>query len=177
MLTVAPPLSSHRTTRTCSSCSHQNSVQPTIHVHIPDSSAKLIPDKKERDLWWAFLAGRPESEWNPPKKPKQPKVSRWQQRNLRQASHEETTLPYDMNETRHDSTDVAAPPAPPSVVYPIQVPSDAPPLKEEPLPSPVFCSPREPTPALLQHIDHVRLDAAAVRVQLDVLPSDMLSIF
>lgn len=26
-----------------------------------------MPDKKERDLWWAFLAGKPESEWNPPK--------------------------------------------------------------------------------------------------------------
>ena len=23
-----------------------------------------MPDKRERDLWWAFLEGRPESEWN-----------------------------------------------------------------------------------------------------------------
>jgi hypothetical protein len=30
-----------------------------------------MPDKRERDLWWAFIAGRPESDWNPPKKPKQ----------------------------------------------------------------------------------------------------------
>ena len=29
-----------------------------------------MPDKKERDMWWAFLAGRPESDWNPPKKSK-----------------------------------------------------------------------------------------------------------
>ena len=29
-----------------------------------------MPDKKERDMWWAFLAGKPESDWNPPKKPK-----------------------------------------------------------------------------------------------------------
>ncbi len=31
-----------------------------------------MPDRKERDHWWAFLNGRPESEWNPPKKPKKP---------------------------------------------------------------------------------------------------------
>ena len=29
-----------------------------------------MPDKKERDMWRAFLAGKPESDWNPPKKPK-----------------------------------------------------------------------------------------------------------
>lgn len=30
-----------------------------------------MPETKERDLWWAFLAGKPETEWNPPRKPKQ----------------------------------------------------------------------------------------------------------
>lgn len=29
---------------------------------------------KARDAWWAFLTGRPESEWNPPKKPKKQKI-------------------------------------------------------------------------------------------------------
>ena len=29
-----------------------------------------MPDKKERDMWQAFLAGKPESDWNPPTKPK-----------------------------------------------------------------------------------------------------------
>ena len=29
-----------------------------------------MPEKKERDRWWAFLNGAPESEWNPVKKPK-----------------------------------------------------------------------------------------------------------
>ena len=29
-----------------------------------------MPDKKERDMWRAFLAGKPELDWNPPKKPK-----------------------------------------------------------------------------------------------------------
>jgi hypothetical protein len=27
-----------------------------------------MPDKRERDLWWAFVEGKPESEWNPPKR-------------------------------------------------------------------------------------------------------------
>lgn len=49
----------------------QNCTQPTIHIDLPSRSPhKLIPDRKERDHWWAFLNGRPESEWNPPKKPK-----------------------------------------------------------------------------------------------------------
>lgn len=31
---------------------------------------------KERDAWWAYLTGRPESEWNPAKKSKRMKSSR-----------------------------------------------------------------------------------------------------
>lgn len=27
----------------------------------------MIPDKKNRDAWWAFLEGAPESVWNPPR--------------------------------------------------------------------------------------------------------------
>lgn len=27
-----------------------------------------MPEKKDRDMWWAFLSGKPESEWNPSKK-------------------------------------------------------------------------------------------------------------
>ena len=34
-----------------------------------------MPDKKERDMWRAFLAGMPESDWNPPKKPKKQKFN------------------------------------------------------------------------------------------------------
>lgn len=26
---------------------------------------KIIPDRKNRDAWWAFLEGAPESAWNP----------------------------------------------------------------------------------------------------------------
>ncbi|KAI0368051.1 hypothetical protein BV20DRAFT_969629 [Pilatotrama ljubarskyi] len=160
----------------------KNSVQPTIHVHIPDSSSKLMPDKKERDLWWAFLSGRPESEWNPPKKPKQPKVSRWQQRNMKKGQgaqpflddvHEAASLSYDMPESEGvgaistsagvereapTSTDAAhSLPTPSGTPVPPDVSADISMSSEEALhvrEVPLVYLPREPTPALMQHIDH-----------------------
>ncbi|KDQ29464.1 hypothetical protein PLEOSDRAFT_1040169 [Pleurotus ostreatus PC15] len=48
----------------------KNASQSTIHVTAAPPG-KLMPHRKERDHWWAFLAGKPESDWNPPKKPKQ----------------------------------------------------------------------------------------------------------
>ncbi|KZT72549.1 hypothetical protein DAEQUDRAFT_722708 [Daedalea quercina L-15889] len=54
----------------------KNSMQPTLRVDVPSASRKLIPDKKERDLWWAFLTGQPASVWDPPKKPKPPKSNK-----------------------------------------------------------------------------------------------------
>lgn len=38
-----------------------------------------MPDKKERDRWWAYLEGRPDTEWNPPKKSKQSQAKRFGQ--------------------------------------------------------------------------------------------------
>ncbi|EKM59252.1 uncharacterized protein PHACADRAFT_136695 [Phanerochaete carnosa HHB-10118-sp] len=48
------------------------------HGSIPSHSLgpKLTPDMKERDHWWSFLTGRPEDEWNPPKKPKKQKPAK-----------------------------------------------------------------------------------------------------
>ncbi|KAK0468132.1 uncharacterized protein EV420DRAFT_1626088 [Desarmillaria tabescens] len=52
----------------------KNVSQPTANVLLPQVPGNLLmPGKKERDFWWAFLSGKPESEWNPPKKPKQKK--------------------------------------------------------------------------------------------------------
>ncbi|KAL4249112.1 hypothetical protein ABKN59_005782 [Abortiporus biennis] len=49
----------------------KNSQQATVHVDLPiNPNQKQIPDRKLRDEWWAFLSGRPEYDWNPPKKPK-----------------------------------------------------------------------------------------------------------
>ncbi|THH12227.1 hypothetical protein EW145_g100 [Phellinidium pouzarii] len=57
----------------------KNSAQATIGVALPPSSrrSKIMPEKKERDNWWAFINGRPECEWNPPKKHRKP----WQETN------------------------------------------------------------------------------------------------
>lgn len=43
--------------------------QPTINVQAPLPS-NTIPQMRNRAGWWAFIAGAPEPEWNPPKKPK-----------------------------------------------------------------------------------------------------------
>ncbi|KAF8969470.1 survival motor neuron interacting protein 1-domain-containing protein [Flammula alnicola] len=49
----------------------KNFNQPTIHVGpVNLARNRLMPEKKDRDLWWAFLSGKPESEWNPSKKAK-----------------------------------------------------------------------------------------------------------
>ncbi|KAI0030538.1 hypothetical protein K488DRAFT_54047 [Vararia minispora EC-137] len=44
-----------------------NVTQPTITLQRP-SLKRLTPDKMNRDAWWAFFAGAPESVWNPPAK-------------------------------------------------------------------------------------------------------------
>ncbi|KAG6915663.1 hypothetical protein DXG01_010533 [Tephrocybe rancida] len=51
----------------------RNVNQATIGVPFTphDGLQRLLPDKKEREYWWGFLAGKPESDWNPPKQPKQ----------------------------------------------------------------------------------------------------------
>ncbi|KAI9066426.1 hypothetical protein FKP32DRAFT_1673944 [Trametes sanguinea] len=158
----------------------KNSVQPTIHVHIPDTTSKLMPDKKERDLWWAFLAGRPESEWNPPKKPKQPKVSRWQQRKQKGVGapvfaddlHEDASLSYDAPESSStaagpsdlsyevgadasQSMDAARSlPTPFGTPAPRDNSADISMTSEDVREVPLVYLPREPTPALMQQIDH-----------------------
>lgn len=43
--------------------------QPTINVQAP-VPPNTIPELKNRNGWWSFIAGAPELEWNPPKKPR-----------------------------------------------------------------------------------------------------------
>ncbi|KAI6035093.1 survival motor neuron interacting protein 1-domain-containing protein [Pisolithus orientalis] len=43
----------------------KNMMQPTVHVRHSSLIQSLIPEKKDREAWWKFLAGRPESEWSP----------------------------------------------------------------------------------------------------------------
>lgn len=43
----------------------KNLTQPTIHVRRSSLMQQSIPEKKDREAWWNFLAGHPESEWSP----------------------------------------------------------------------------------------------------------------
>ncbi|KAI9001354.1 hypothetical protein BD414DRAFT_505092 [Trametes punicea] len=177
----------------------KNSVQPTIHVHVPNYGSKLMPDKKERDLWWAFLAGRPESEWSPPKKPKPPKVPRWQQRAAKKGKalerfaddiHEDAALSYDARESgsveagpsnsgieldadeptsvdaAHSLPTPSGTPAPPDTSPDVSMVNEA---TEKVRESPLVYLPREPTPALMQHIDHVRTLPSLARYAMHLL--------
>ncbi|KXN89608.1 hypothetical protein AN958_05475 [Leucoagaricus sp. SymC.cos] len=55
---------------------HKNFNQPTIGTSFPVSGRKLMPDEGERDLWWAFLSGKPESIWGQPRQSKKKKAKR-----------------------------------------------------------------------------------------------------
>ncbi|KIL00058.1 hypothetical protein PAXRUDRAFT_130783 [Paxillus rubicundulus Ve08.2h10] len=45
----------------------KNLTQATIHVHFdpPGARQMTMPEKKDRDAWWKFLTGHPESAWSP----------------------------------------------------------------------------------------------------------------
>ncbi|KAH9939969.1 hypothetical protein B0H21DRAFT_583960 [Amylocystis lapponica] len=170
----------------------KNCVQPTVSVHNPHagSSRKVLPDRKDRDAWWAFLAGRPQAEWDPPKKPKQPRQdrsARW--RNDRYGSgprgysevrddprpsydyqeqdsayHESIQETWHVNEEGEVELSTSDDPTR-SLPTPSGTP--APQGRETrltegegstptvlPSTSSITCVPREPTPSLMQHIDH-----------------------
>ncbi|TFL00545.1 hypothetical protein BDV98DRAFT_104469 [Pterulicium gracile] len=81
----------------------QNILQPTIHVTVPPTvhGRKIMPDKKQRGQWWAFLEGRPQSEWNPPKKASKQKdnfsqgMRGFSSERVVEDMHNDTHLPYD----------------------------------------------------------------------------------
>ena len=48
----------------------KESLQQTVGVGSPAlRMGKILPEKRERDAWWAFVIGMPEYEWNKPAKP------------------------------------------------------------------------------------------------------------
>ena len=51
----------------------QNLAQPTTQIGPSEPTQLLMPDKKDRDMWWAFLCGKPSSEWIPRRKSKKQK--------------------------------------------------------------------------------------------------------
>jgi Survival motor neuron (SMN) interacting protein 1 (SIP1) len=162
----------------------QNVNQPTIHIHLtPETERRmLMPEKKERDLWWAFLAGKPESDWNPPKMPKQtPKFSKHRRGMRGFADDAGSYEPPQQESFQNDEGEVekvlrvdpmeslptpTCSPEPPEtstsmedqLVGPSSMVSYVSPQRTTGL------MPREPMPSLLKHIDQVEAPTAHLRV-------------
>ncbi|KAJ7781041.1 hypothetical protein B0H16DRAFT_1496915 [Mycena metata] len=130
----------------------KNLAQPTIHVHQRSNNRKLLPDYKQRDSWWAFLAGKPVEEWDVSKKSKR----KIQQRGMRAFADESddsrmegpsTAIPHEDPEMRPMNEDTEPRPQLPtpsaSMPVPTEIPVEAMPIYK----------PREPTPSLLRLID------------------------
>jgi hypothetical protein len=137
----------------CTNLYLKNLAQPTIHVSKPPG-AKVIPDRKDRNAWWAFLAGKSESEWNPPKRSKTDKARDSFRRTMRGFSEErlsETSQveTWRVNEEGEVELAVTADPGE-SLPTPngTPAPSDA---------TEIEIKMRQPTQSLLQHIDDVRV--------------------
>jgi Survival motor neuron (SMN) interacting protein 1 (SIP1) len=116
---------------------------------------KVIPDKKDRESWWAFLAGKPEAEWNRPKKTKAAKNKDRFRGGMRSFSEEQDD-PSDRTEIWSINEDGDVEPI--AETKPRKTSDTPPPFPDhdteieslEP-----HQKPREPTPSLLQHIDGV----------------------
>jgi hypothetical protein len=150
----------------------QNVIQPTIHIHIPQNAKrKIMPDKKERDCWWAFLAGQPESDWNPPKKP-QSDASPKKRYNYRRDYSSDSDAMEDLDppqETWHindegevklalNDDSIESLPTPSSTPVPFE-PQDEAQMHDQSSSQDqvghLIFKPREPTPSLIAYVDHV----------------------
>jgi len=141
----------------------RNTAQPTIHVRIPMTSVKVMPEKKQRDQWWAFIEGEPQEEWDPPKKPKQPKQNGWHSdrfggglRGYSDGASRGEVLNNDPEASLTYEEQAAVPEASGSLPTPSSTPAPETPavVQAEDLARLAVHSRREPTPSLLQHIDH-----------------------
>ena len=97
-----------------------------------------MPDKQDRDLWWIFLSGKPEAEWNPPKKPRTQKKKQKSRTTDGFVENDETVLMYE--ELQSDTTVQEAHLAD---------------IKREQAPPPSIFKGREPIPSLLKRFDEV----------------------
>ncbi|KAG6879207.1 hypothetical protein C0992_004446 [Termitomyces sp. T32_za158] len=137
----------------------KNVNQPTIGVPFApcDGFQRPLPDKKERDFWWNFLAGKPESDWNPPKQPK----TNTAMRRLSSLTQPDTTASSSVGQWQeswqtNDDGEVElvlrlnpSDPAPPEDVQ------NSPPVTM-PIQEIIIYKPREPLPSLLRYIDEVQ---------------------
>ncbi|KAJ3736541.1 hypothetical protein DFJ43DRAFT_1052681 [Lentinula guzmanii] len=121
----------------------KNIAQPTDSTA---SSSKLrIPDLKNRSAWWDFLAGKPESVWNPPKKPKALKQKKFG-RGMR-AFNDDVGLIYNVAST-HEG-DIVSQPAEGFLPVSPEQQGDETIAESSPLP----CKPVAPTSLLLGQLD------------------------
>jgi len=112
--------------------------QPTIHVQAP-LPPNTIPEMRNRSGWWAFIAGAPELEWNPPKKPKVDKDKKRFGKGMRGFADEE-----DWQGEFECAEAEASLPTPHGTPSPSDRPEDG------------SRTQREPTPTMLRLIDEVR---------------------
>ncbi|KAF9076860.1 hypothetical protein BDP27DRAFT_1379779 [Rhodocollybia butyracea] len=109
------------------------------------SSSKIrMPDIKDRAAWWDYLAGKPESVWNPPKKPKALKQKKYG-RGMRGFDDDSSALNY--NPPPADSLQETEP-CPPDPSSPLSGDQDN--AETE---SPPVCKPITPTPSIIGQID------------------------
>ena len=118
-----------------------------------------MPDKKERDMWWAFLAGKSESDWNPPKKPKKQNTSAKKSQPYNSGPRQESWQNNDEGEVEQVLTVDPAESLPSPVGTPL--PSDSLdgvgqlPSSSCFIPTKLAFKPREPTTRILKLIDEV----------------------
>ncbi|KAJ7228468.1 hypothetical protein GGX14DRAFT_613018 [Mycena pura] len=137
----------------------KNLAQPTIHVlkGARSNNRKAMPDLKERDLWWAFLSGKPIEDWDPPKKYSPKKF----QRGMRAFEDDDSRMEGPSGGSSHEASEAR----------PMRDDSEAVLLSATSLPTehaaeygvshpehsggamPIY-KPLEPTPSLLRLIDH-----------------------
>ncbi|KAI6130371.1 survival motor neuron interacting protein 1-domain-containing protein [Pisolithus croceorrhizus] len=138
----------------------KNLTQPTMHVRRSSLMQQLIPEKKDRDAWWKFLAGHPESEWSPTSRAESRKKSKSIHHapvvpeSLRNAGQGFDTVPSRVQTTGDDAQALLN--LPPQVMT---EPSDS--NLATPMPhdiqgqqEDVKLIPREATPNQLRGIDH-----------------------
>ncbi|PPR04048.1 hypothetical protein CVT24_010623 [Panaeolus cyanescens] len=147
----------------------KNFDQPTLRIGpAVELSQRLMPAKKERDLWWAFICGQPESHWNPSrnKKSKKQKAHPVNTQKLRAWADEPSEPPTDLptygpvDEDSHDATENPTGSLPSPVTTPL--PLDLLEELSQPVTTSVATTPgnapmptyREPNTTLLKRIDH-----------------------
>ncbi|KAJ3841515.1 hypothetical protein EV361DRAFT_904866 [Lentinula raphanica] len=78
----------------------KNIAQPTNTT--ASSSKQRMPELKDRSAWWDFLAGKPESVWNPPKKPKALKQTKYGRGMRAFQDNQPASLDYSVASTHED---------------------------------------------------------------------------